>query len=244
MLAPNDILVRNRILSTLTSTEYRRLRPSLQRVSLHTHEVLYAPGDVVRFIYFPNDAVVSLLIDVDHRRTVEVAMEGNEGAVGVSVFLGGVSSSSLCVVRDAGTAMRLEVDELAQCAKQSPRLQDLLGKYVHALVTQIAHSGVCNRFHSIEARFARWLLMTQDRVGSRELVATQESIARMLGVRRSSVTTAASGFHKRSAIDYCRGRIVILDQRTLRAAACSCYGIIKHQYDSFLNQGNFEPARS
>jgi CRP-like cAMP-binding protein len=196
--------------------------------------VLYAPGDVVGHIYFPNDAVVSLLFDVDERRTVEVAMEGNEGAVGLAACLGDVRSCNLSVVRDSGTAMRLKVELLRSYIEHRGRLKGLLHKSVHALVTQIAQSGVCNRFHSVDARLARWLLMTQDRVGSEKILATQESIARMLGVRRSGVTTAASGFHKQGFIDYRRGRIEILDQGRLRAASCACYGIIKRQYDSFL----------
>jgi len=218
----------------LAKTEYRRLRPNLEQVALHANAVVYAPGDVVRHIYFPNDAIVSLLFDVKERQSVEVAMEGNEGAVGLAVYLGGVSSCNLSVVRDAGTAMRLDVNVLKRCADQRGRLRDLLHKSIHALVTQIAQSGVCNRFHSIDARLARWLLMTQDRVGSRGLRATQESIASMLGVRRSGITAAASGFQKRRLIAYRRGRIEILDQRGLRAASCPCYGIIKRQYDSFL----------
>ena len=234
MPAANHMIVRNRLLSMLAKTEYRRLRPSLEQVALDENEVLYAPGDVVRYVYFPDDAVVSLLFDVDQRRTVEVAMEGNEGAVGLATYLGGVSSCNLSVVRDAGTAMRLGVNALTTCANQRGRLQELLRKYVHALVTQVAQAGVCHRFHNIDARLARWLLMTQDRVGSHELRATQESIGHMLGVRRSSVTAAASGFHRQNIINYSRGRIEILDQRSLRAAACSCYGVIKRQYDSFL----------
>ncbi len=234
MPASSPIPVRNRILSTLAKAEYRRLRPSLEQVALRANEVLYAPGDVVRYVYFPDNAVVSLLFNVDERRTVEVAMEGNEAAVGLAVYLGGVSSCNLSIVRDAGTAMRLEVNVLISCANRRGGLQDLLRRYVHALVTQVAQSGLCNRFHHIDARLARWLLMTQDRVGSDELRATQESIAHMLGVRRSSVTAAASGFHKQNLIDYCRGRIVIVDEHRLRAASCACYGIIKRQYDSFL----------
>jgi CRP-like cAMP-binding protein len=225
----------NRILSTLPSTEYRRLRPGFEQVALPVNEVLFAPGDTIRYIYFPDDAVVSLLFDVDERRTVEVAMEGNEGAVGFAVYLGGVSSCNLAIVRDAGTAMRLDVDMLKRYANRRGRLPDLLSKYVHALVTQVAQSGVCNRFHSIDARLARWFLMTQDRVRSGELCATQESIAHLLGVRRSSITAAAGSLQKQNLIDYRRGRIEILDQRGLRAASCSCYGIIKRQYDSFLN---------
>lgn len=231
---PIQVPVRSRILSMLARTEYRRLQPSLKQVALHANAVLYAPGDVVRHIYFPNDAVVSLLFDVDKRRTVEVAMEGNEGAVGLAVYLGGMTSCNLSVVRDSGTAMRMDVNALTRCANQRGRLQELLHKSVHALFTQIAQSGVCSQFHSVDARLARWLLMSHDRVGSRDLRATQESIARMLGVRRSGVTAAASAFQKQNMIDYRRGRIEILDLRKLRAASCSCYGIIKRQYDSFL----------
>ena len=234
MPASKHALVRNRILSTLATAEYRRLRPSLEHVTLHAHEVLYAPGDAIRHIYFPNDAIVSLLFAVDERRMVEVAMEGNEGAVGLAGYLGGVHSCNLCIVRDAGTAMRLDVNVLRTCANQRGRLEQLLHRSVHAFVTQIAQSVVCSRFHNIDERLARWLLMTQDRVGSAELRATHESIARMLGVRRSGVTAAACDFHEQNIIDYCRGRIEIVDQDGLRAASCSCYGIIKRQYDSFL----------
>ena len=218
----------------LARTVYRRLKPRLEQVTLRSNAVLYAPGDVVRHVYFPNDAIVSLLYAVDERRTVEVAMEGNESVVGLAVYLGGVTSCNLSIVRDSGTAMRLDVSVLARCTNQYGPLRGLLHKSVHALVTQIAQSGVCNRFHSVDARLARWLLMTQDRVGLRKLHATQESIARMLGVRRSGVTAAASALQKQSIIDYRRGRIEIVSQRELRSASCSCYGIIKRQYDSFL----------
>jgi CRP-like cAMP-binding protein len=234
MSVSDKLVVRNRILSMLPKTVYRRLKPRLEQVTLHANTVLYAPGDVVRHVYFPNDAIVSLLYQVDGRRTVEVAMEGNESVVGLAVFLGGLKSCNLSIVRDFGTAMRLDVTVLARCTDQYGPLRSLLHKSVHALVTQIAQSGICNRFHSVDARLARWLLMTQDRVGIRKLQATQESIARMLGVRRSGVTAAASAFQKQSIIDYRRGRIEILNQRELRSASCSCYGIIKGQYDSFL----------
>jgi len=219
-------------------TEYRRLRPNLERVELRRGQALYAAGDRVRYVYFPNDAVVSLLFAVDERRTIELAMEGNEAAVGIATYLGGVSSFPLYVVRDAGTAMRCDVNALTRVTKQPGRLQELLRRYVHALVTQVAQSDICNRFHSIDVRLVRWLLMSRDRASSNELSATHESIARLLGVRRSSITAAASDLHRQSTIDYSRGRIVILDQRGLRAASCSCYGLITRQYDSFLDGRN------
>jgi len=235
MSASTHVSGKNRLLAKLTEAEYRRLRPSLDQVALHENQVLYGPGDAVNHVYFPDDAVVSLLLDVDERRTVEVAMEGNEGAVGLASFLGSVNSCNLSRVRHAGTATRLPMNALELCANQRGNLQDLLRRYVHALVTQIAQSGVCNRFHNVEARLARWLLMTNDRIGSSDLRATQEFIAQMLGVRRSSITGAASELHKRNIIDYRRGRIEILDQRRLRGASCGCYAMMKRQYDSFLN---------
>jgi CRP-like cAMP-binding protein len=130
--------------------------------------------------------------------------------------------------------MRLNVDMLGKCVTAPGPMKDLLNKSVHALFTQIAQSGICNRFHSVDARLARWLLMTRDRIGSRTLLATQETIARILGVRRSSVTDSASTFQQRKIIDYSRGRIDIIDQRRLLGSSCTCYGIIKRQYDSFL----------
>jgi len=235
MLTSRRTLVKNRILSMLSATEYRRMCPPLEQVSLQANEVLFTPGKTVRYIYFPDDAVVSLLVDVDKRLMVEVAMEGNEGAVGLSVYLGDASSCTLSIVREAGTAMRVDAHVLTRFANQGERLQHLLRKYVHALVTQIGQAGLCNRFHNIDARLARWLLMTQDRVGSSAVRATQQSIAGMLGVRRSSVTAAARGLHKQNMIDYRRGQIEILDQTGLCAASCSCYEIIKRQYDSFLD---------
>lgn len=235
MLATSQTSVRNRILSRLAEPEYRQLQPGLERVALRARDVLCAPGDHVEHLYFPNDAVVSMLFEVDASRLVEVAMEGNEGVVGLAVHLGGNGSPNYSTVREAGTAMRVAVDILPALTNGCADLHALLDKSVYAFAMQIALAGICGRFHTVDARLARWLLMTQDRLGSRELHATQESIAHMLGVRRSSVTVAASGFHKREVIAYRRGRIQIRDRRQLRAASCSCYGIIKHQYDSFLN---------
>lgn len=235
MSASKQTIAGNRILSKLPPAEYRRLRPRLETVELNKNQTLYAPGDVIKHIYFPDDAVVSLLFDVDERRTVEVAMEGNESAVGFAIYMGGVSSSNLSIVREAGSAQRLAVNSLDSTISGRSGLPVLLERYVHALITQIAQSGICNRFHNVDARVARWLLMTQDRMGSNEIRATQESIASVLGVRRSSVTAAASGLHRKDIIHYARGRIEILDQHGLQAASCACFGFMKRQYDSFLD---------
>jgi CRP-like cAMP-binding protein len=228
--------VRNRLLSKLASSGYQRLLPDLEEVSLHENQVLYALGDVVSHVYFPNDAIVSLLIEVDNGRTVEVAMEGNEGVAGLAIHLGGLNSCNLSNVRHEGTAMRLPVSALTPVNDGQGDLADLLlRKYVHALLMQVAQSGVCNRFHSFDMRLARWLLMTHDRTGTPELNATQVSMATVLGVRRSTVTDAASRLLKQNIIDYRRGHIEILDQARLLDATCPCYATIKRQYDSFLD---------
>lgn len=228
-------IIRNRILSSLSPKDYGQLQPSLKRVHLAASEVLFAPGNAVRYVYFPNDAVVSLFFGIDGGRRVEVAMEGNEGAVGLAASLGELRSCTLSVVRDAGSALRLDANVMRQPDHPHLRLQRLLNRHVNALLIQIAQAGVCNRFHSVEARLARWLLMTQDRVGSPNLIATQKSIAHMLGVRRSSITAAARQFLRRKTINYSRGHIEVLDHSALAASACSCYDIIKRQYDAFPN---------
>ena len=234
MSTEEHLTVGNRVLSTLAKTNYQNLWPGLKRVVLDAEKVLYPPGDAVTKFYFPIDSVVSLLCMVDEKRTVEVAMEGNESVVGLMTYLGGENPYHLSVVRNAGAAMQVDVEFLRSCAHSPGPLQDLLNKSVHALVTQIVQSGVCSRFHSIDTRVARWLLMTRDRTGSQTFWATQESIARLLGVRRSSVTAAASSFQLQRVIDYRRGHIEIIDDDKLHAACCSCYGVIQRQYDSFL----------
>lgn len=234
MSAAEHLILGNRVLSTLEKTRYRNLWPGLEQVVLDADKPLYTPGDTLTHVYFPIDSVVSLLCKVDDNRTVEIAMQGNESVVGLVVYLGGESSCHSSVVRDSGAAMQLDIGFLSRCADSSSSLRAILNKSVHALITQIVQSGVCNQFHSVDARVARWLLTTRDRTGSRTLLATQESIARLLGVRRSSVTAAASGFQLQRIIDYRRGRIEILDEHKLHASCCSCYGIIKRQYDGFL----------
>lgn len=212
---------------------YVQLQPSLEEVALHGGQVLYEPGDKVRHLYFPNDVIVSILVRVDQGRTVEVAMQGNEGVAGSIGYLGLSTARCHSSVRHPGTAMRLPVSALA--GGRHARLEKLLRRYAHALFMQTAQLGVCSRFHAFDARFARWLLMTNDRTGEPELRSTQTSIAQVLGVRRSTVSEAAGSLLRQGIIDYCRGRIRTLDAARLRDAACPCYEIVKRQYDSFLN---------
>lgn len=227
--------VRNRLLSKLEGEASLQLHSCLEKIVLHEGDVLYGPGDRVRYLYFPNHAIVSILVSVAGERTVEVAMEGNEGAAGAAAYLGGSSVCCLSRVRHAGTAMRLPVSALRESGVRYANLEELLRGYMHALFMQTAQLGVCLRFHGFDARFARWLMMTCDRAGESVLASTQTAMARVLGVRRSTVSEAADRLLKQDIIDYRRGRIRILDQAQLRDAACPCYGIIKRQYDSFLD---------
>lgn len=222
----------NRILSSLSRKDYKQLQPNIRPVHLAASEVLFAPGKPARYLYFPDDAVVSLMFGLEGRLPVEVAMEGNEGAVGLAASLGELRSCTLSVVRHAGSALQLDAKAMRPPGHPHFHLQSLLNRNVSALLVQVAQTGVCSRFHSVEARLARWLLMSQDRVGSPNLIATQESIARMLGVRRSSITAAARGLLRRGTISYSRGHIHVLDHSALMASACSCYDIIRRHYET------------
>lgn len=227
--------VRNRLLSKLPSVSYQLLQPHLEEVSLSENQVLYDLGDTVDHVYFPHNVVTSLSIEIDAGRSVEIAMEGNEGATGLAILLGGLNRSALCTVRHAGIAMRLPVDVLTQSINLHEDFAVLLRRYIHALLIQIAQSGLCNRLHPFDARLARWLRMTHDRTGKLELKATQISIAKLLGVRRSTVTEAAKRLLKQNIIDYRRGHIEIIDADRLANAACSCYTVMQDRYNSFLD---------
>jgi CRP-like cAMP-binding protein len=224
----------NRVLSMISSAEYRRLRPNLEQVVLQRDTVLYTPGDVITHIYFPGDSIVSTLLEMDKRPPVEVAMHGNEGVVGVAAYLSGVTSGNHAIVRATGSAQKVDVVSLRNHVDRRGQLQSLLHKSAHALLMQITQSGACNRFHSIKERLILWLLMTQDRIGTNSIRATQENIACMMGVRRSGITHAASSLQTRQLIDYRRGHILILDRPRLRSACCNCYVAMKNHYDSFL----------
>jgi CRP-like cAMP-binding protein len=219
--------VGNRILSALPLPSYRRLLPDLEAVLLSVGEVLYEPGATIRHVYFPNQGIVSLLTTVEDRTSLEVAMAGPEAMLGLPALLGVATSRYQAVVRGAGTALRIKAKLLLQYRGEANPLHLLLNQYTHALLTQIAQVALCNRFHPLNARLARWLLMTHDRMPSAEFEITQALISQLLGVRRSGITVAAGRFQKQALIRYRHGTIAILDRRGLEAAACACYRIIK-----------------
>ena len=220
----------NRLLGSLPRREYQRLLPYLETVDLAYAEVLHEPRSRIRYVYFPNTCLVSLLGTVDGQRAAEVGLVGAEGIVGISAALGLPESPFLTVVQGRGMAMRMTATDLQREIVSAVELQRSLFRFTHQLMTQIAQTAACNRFHVVTQRMARWLLTTRDRVHSGEFRITQEFLARMLGVRRVGVTEAAMSLQQRKLIAYNRGNMVILDHRGLTAAACSCYKVVKDIY--------------
>ena len=220
----------NRLLAALPGKEYQHLLPNLEEVPLAFTETIYAPDDIIRYVYFPNSGIVSLLAAVGERSQLEVGIVGNEGIVGLPVFLGVETSNNHALVQGVGAAMRMKTaDFLAEC-RNGGSLPRILQRYTHSLLTQISQSAVCNRFHSIEARLARWLLMTSDRMESDVFQITQKFLSNMLGVRREAVTLSAQNQQQSKLISYSRGKISILNRAGLEAIACRCYFIIKEEY--------------
>ncbi len=219
--------VANHLLAALTNQEYQRLRPHLEEFTLSFGEVLYEPRQLIQHVYFPNNGIVSLLSMVEERSTLEVGVVGKEGMVGISIFLGVPNSLNLALVQGAGTALRMTARAFRKHIGYNGMLPDLLRRYTHSLMAQIAQTAACNRFHKVDARLARWLLMTQDRLELDEFRLTQEFLSDMLGVRREGVTIAARALQQAQLIRYVRGQITILNRAGLEAQSCKCYEIVK-----------------
>ncbi len=224
----------NHLLAALPDEEYERITANLELVPMTLGEVLYESGIQMRHVYFPLDAIVSLLYVMEDGASAEIAIVGNEGVVGVSLFMGGETTPSRAVVQSAGYAFRLKGQLLKDEFFRVGPMQRLLLRYTQALLTQMAQTAVCNRHHSIDQQLCRWLLLSLDRLNSNELVMTQELIANMLGVRREGVTEAAGRLQKAGLIEYHRGRIKVLDRPRLEARTCECYAVVKKEFDRLL----------
>jgi CRP-like cAMP-binding protein len=223
----------NRILAALSVEEYERLEPHLETVSLELSEILFRPEDVIQHAYFLTGAIVSLLTELADGGGLEVGLVGREGMIGISAILGG-KETKVATVQAAGAAMRVRVGKLQEEFRRGGKLQGLLLRYTHALMTQISQSVVCNARHDIPVRLTRWLLMYHDRLGADEFELTHEFMATMLGVRRAGVTEAANELQRRGLIEYQRGHITILNRQGLEDFACECYPIIKERFDNFM----------
>ena len=216
----------NRILASIPSRDFERLKPQLFPVLLKFGQVLYEPGKAIQQVYFPLSCLVSLLTAVDKRRTLEVGMVGNEGMAGMPFILGIGVSGVRALVQGGGNALRMSAKAFRLEFDRTPALQQALYRYTYALMAQISQTAACNRFHDAEERLARWLLMTADRVGRDEFPVTHEFLAHMLGLRRVGVTEAASTLKRRKLIDYQRGKLKIIDKARLKRASCNCYQIV------------------
>ena len=225
----------NHLLAALPTPDFEPLAAHLEGVPLALGQMLYEPGGQMRHAYFPTTSIVSLHYVTESGASAETAGVGHEGVVGVSLFMGGDTTSSSAVVQTAGHAYRLDRTILKQEFNRAGLLQRLLLRYTQALMTQMAQTAVCNRHHSVEQQLCRWLLLTLDRVPARELVMTQELVASMLGVRRESVTDAAGHLQAAGYIRYRRGHIGVLDRAGLETRACECYGVVKKELDRLLS---------
>ena len=232
----------NHLLAALPSADFESLLPHLELVPLSLGQMLYEPGTQLRHAYFPTTSIVSLHYVTQTGASAETAGVGNEGVVGISLFMGGDTTSSSAVVQTAGHAYRLDRNLLKQEFNKAGLFQRLLLRYTQALMTQMAQTAACNRHHSVEQQLCRWLLLTLDRLPDRELVMTQELVASMLGVRRESVTEAAGALQNAGYIRYRRGHIAVLDRVGLETRACECYGVVKKELTRLLNDVRYRQA--
>jgi CRP-like cAMP-binding protein len=224
----------NLLLAALSPPERERIYPHLQRVPMALGKVLYESGDTLRHVYFPTDSIISLLYVMADGASAEISVVGNEGLIGVALFMGGETTPSRAIVQSAGHAYRLVGQRLKEEFHRNGGMQLLLLRYTQALLTQMAQTAVCNRHHSVDQQLCRWLLLSLDRLPTNQLSMTQELIANMLGVRREGVTEAAGKLQKLGVIRYARGRITVLDRHRLEQLSCECYAVVKKESDRLL----------
>jgi CRP-like cAMP-binding protein len=224
----------NHLLAALPDESYAALAPFLEGVPLPLGMVVYESGGAQGFVYFPTSSIVSLLYVLADGASAEIAVTGNEGLVGIALFMGGETTPSRAVVQSAGQGYRLRAAVLKKQFEAGGALQHLLLRYTQALITQMTQTAVCNRHHAVDQQLCRWLLLSLDRLPGNELVMTQELIANMLGVRREGVTEAAGKLQAEGLIRYSRGRITVPDRRQLETRVCECYAVVKKEYDRLL----------
>jgi CRP-like cAMP-binding protein len=233
----------NHLLAALSAGERERVYPHLQLVTMPLGKVLYESGDLLRHVYFPTDSIISLLYVLADGASAEISVVGNEGLIGIALFMGGETTPSRAIVQSAGFAYRLVGQHIKEEFHRNGDMQLLLLRYTQALITQMAQTAVCNRHHSVDQQLCRWLLLSLDRLSTNQLTMTQELIANMLGVRREGVTEAAGKLHKLGIIRYARGQITVLDRPQLEILCCECYAVVKKESDRLLPRPNPKPLR-
>ena len=235
-ITAKHVPTQNQLLNALSAEVQQRLFPHLEIVEMPLGKVLYESGDVMRYVYFPTDCIVSLLYVMENGSSAEISVVGFDGLIGVALFMGGESTTSRAIVQSAGSAYRLLGQRMKDEFNRHGELLHLMLRYSQALITQMAQTAVCNRHHSIDQQLCRWLLLSLDRLTDNHLVMTQELIANMLGVRREGVTEAACRLHKQGVIDYSRGHILVTDREKLEQLSCECYAVVKAETDRLLPQ--------
>ena len=234
LVVPAAEIAKNHLLAMLPEADRSRWMSELEMVEMPLGQVLYESGRTLSHVYFPTTSIVSLLYVMENGASAEIAVVGNEGVVGISLFMGGGSTPSRAVVQSAGQGIRLGAAAMKDEFNRAGPTMQLMLRYTQALITQMAQTAVCNRHHSLDQQLCRWLLLSLDRLSSNELVMTQELIANMLGVRREGVTESALKLQLAGLIRYARGRISVLDRQGLERRTCECYGVVKKEYDRLL----------
>jgi CRP-like cAMP-binding protein len=233
-MAQTDAPAQNHLLAALPAEVQQRLFPELERVNLPLGKVLYESGDALHHVYFPTDSIVSLLYVMESGASAEISVVGNDGLIGVALFMGGESTPSRAVVQSAGSAYRLLGQRLKDEFNRHGEMLLLMLRYTQALITQMAQTAVCNRHHTIDQQLCRWLLLSLDRLPGNQLTMTQELIANMLGVRREGVTDAAGKLQNHGVIEYSRGQITVLDRPGLEKLSCECYAVVRKETSRLL----------
>ncbi|MEP6923487.1 MAG: Crp/Fnr family transcriptional regulator [Pyrinomonadaceae bacterium] len=232
-----SVVLKNHLLATLHTEDFLRLQPLLEPVSFKLGQVLHESGDKMDYAYFPTTAIISMLYVMQNGATAEIGVVGNDGIIGVALFMGGDTTTSRAVIQSAGDAFRIKARDLQAEFARGGAFQKLLLRYTQALLTQISQTAVCNRLHPIEQQLCRWLLLSHDRLDSDKLVMTQDLISNMLGVRREGVTLAAKKLAERGLIKNVRGAITLLDRQGLETAVCECYEVVNAEYNRLLSRG-------
>ncbi len=226
----------NHLLAALPDDEFKRLKPSLDPIRLALGEVIYESGEQLEYIYFPTTAIISLLYIMENGSTAEIGMAGNDGLVGIALYMGGSTTPNRAVVQSAGNAFRLRSKALKFEFGLGGTFQNILLRYTQYLMTQISQTAVCNRLHTVEQQLCRWLLINYDLLQTNKLIMTHDLISDMLGVRREGVSIAAGHLQKKGLIKYVRGTITMLDPKGLETAGCECYGVVKEEYDRLMGK--------
>ncbi len=235
--AKQNNLRRNFLLASLPDIEFERVQTHLKPISLKLGQVLYESGDKMDYVYFPTTSIISLLYVMENGATAEIGVVGNDGVLGIALFMGGDTTPNRAVIQSAGEAFKMSAKDLMAEFTLGGVFHNLLLRYTQTLITQISQTAVCNRLHSVEQQLCRWLLLSHDRLNSDTLVMTHDLISNMLGVRREGVTMAARKLAARKLIKNVRGSITILDRSGLEKAVCECYEVVNNEYNRLLGRG-------